>query len=172
MDSSEEEEQPHIKDKGKGPGTRPSSEVFQAMVVKLSENLDAFFEQSNQQRKMKLWEAFAKSRPHHSANSYYEWHRKHHKELELAAMKHLSAAQPTSHGKSNRDGGRSLELAIPKDRLPISKVPSASLTSRSSGTGSDAVIGTTPTTSKRAMGDNQSSTRPAKKARFSLPEAP
>lgn len=32
MDSSEEEEQPHIKDKGKGPGTRPSSEVFQAMV--------------------------------------------------------------------------------------------------------------------------------------------
>ncbi|KAG8944394.1 hypothetical protein FRC04_001974 [Tulasnella sp. 424] len=61
MDSSDEEEQPHTKDKGKGPGIRPSSEVFQAMVVKLSENLDAFFEQSNQQRKMKLWEAFAKS---------------------------------------------------------------------------------------------------------------
>lgn len=30
MDSSED--QPHIKDKGKGPGIRPSSDVFQAMV--------------------------------------------------------------------------------------------------------------------------------------------
>ncbi|KAG8906004.1 hypothetical protein FRC01_008176 [Tulasnella sp. 417] len=146
-EDSKEEESTLGSSKGKGKEPYALSEAtVQAMIKTLSENSDAFYRNNNPDRRRKLWEAFAKSNPNHSAQAYMGYHKTNYKELELAA-KSLNKPMPTP----NSDTVDQIDIA-------------------------PGVQGTVPRkgalkTPKRPIGEDQRSNRVSKKARFSLKDS-